>query len=78
VLNTLLDRAGDRQALAEVRSICAMHLDLLKTRLSAMSGGSPADRAQRAAGIRDITRFVAGEDNPETRSRFTVVPLPWP
>jgi hypothetical protein len=78
VLNTLLDRAGDKRALAEVRSICAMHLDLLKTRLSAMTGGSPADRAQRPAAIREITRFVAGDDDPETRSRFTVVPLPWP
>ena len=78
VLNTLLDRAGDKRALAEVRSICAMHLDLLKTRLSGMAGGSPADRAQRAAALRDIARFVAGDDDPETRSRFTVVPLPWP
>lgn len=78
VLNTLLDRAGDKEALAEVRSICAMHLDLLKSRLSAASGGSPADRAHRAAAIRDINRFFAGEDNPETRSRFAVIPLPWP
>ena len=78
VLNTLLDRAGDKEALAEVRSICAMHLDLLKNRLSAGSGGSPADRAHRAAAIRDIDRFFAGEDDPGTRSRFTVIPLPWP
>jgi hypothetical protein len=78
VLNTLLDRAGDRRALAEVRSVAAMHLDLLKSRLSAMSGGSPADRAHRAAAVRDINRFFAGEDDPEARSRFTVIPLPWP
>ena len=78
VVNTLLDRAGDKEALAEVRSICAMHLDLLKSRLSAASGGSPADRAHRAAAIRDINRFFAGEDDPEARSRFTVIPLPWP
>jgi hypothetical protein len=78
VLNALLDRAGDRQALAEVRSICAMHLELLKNRLAAASGGSPADRAHRAAAIRDINRFFAGEDDPEARSRFAVIPLPWP
>ena len=78
VLNALLDRAGDKQALAEVRSISAMHLDLLKNRLSAVAGGSPADRAHRAAAIRDINRFFAGEDDPEARSRFTVIPLPWP
>ncbi len=78
VLNTLLDRAGDKEALAEVRSICAMHLDLLKNRLSGASGGSPADRAHRASAIRDINRFFAGEDNPEARSRFAVIPLPWP
>src|SRR5688572_14682660 len=78
VLNTLLDRAGDKEALAEVRSISAMHLDLLKNRLSAASGGSPADRAHRAAAIRDINRFFAGEDDPEARSRFRVIPLPWP
>lgn len=78
VLNTLLDRAGDKQALAEVRSICAMHLDALKSRLSAGSAGSPADRAHRAAAIRDINRFFAGEDDPEARSRFAVIPLPWP
>ena len=78
VLNTLLDRAGDRQAMAEVRSISAMHLDLLRTRLSGMTGGSSGDRAHRAAAIRDIARFFAGEDDPEARSRFRVIPLPWP
>ena len=78
VLNTLLDRAGDKEAMAEVRAICAMHLDLLKNRLSAAGGGSPAERAHRAAAIREINRFFAGEDDPESRSRFAVIPLPWP
>ena len=78
VLNTLLDRAGDRQAMAEVRALSALHLDLLRTRLSGMTGGSVADRAQRTAAIRQITRFFEGEDDRETRSRFAVVPLPWP
>jgi len=78
VLNTLLDRAGDQRALAEVRAMSALHLDLLRGRLSAMTGGSVADRAQRAAAVRQITRFFEGEDDPDTRSRFTVIPLPWP
>jgi hypothetical protein len=78
VLNTLLDRAGDQRAMAEVRAICAMHLDMLRGRLVAASVGSPADRAHRAAAIRQITRFFEGEDDPESRSRFAVIPLPWP
>ncbi|HEU5183791.1 MAG TPA: zinc-dependent metalloprotease [Gemmatimonadaceae bacterium] len=78
VLNTLLDRAGDEDALAEVRALSAMHLDLLRTRLARMTGGSAADRAQRTAAVRDITRFFEGQDDPESRSRFTVIPLPWP
>ena len=78
VLNTLLDRAGDQRALAEVRAMSAMHLDLLKNRLSAMTGGSVADRAQRAEAVRQITRFFEGEDDPDARSRFPVIPLPWP
>lgn len=78
VLNTLLDRAGDQRALAEVRAISAMHLATLRTRLAAMAGGSPADRAMRIAAVRDIDRFFAGRDDPAMRSRFPVVPLPWP
>jgi hypothetical protein len=78
VLNTLLDRAGDQRALAEVRAMCALHLDMLRTRLVAATGGSPGERAQRAAAIRQIARFFEGEDDAESRSRFAVIPLPWP
>ncbi|MGQ0713673.1 MAG: zinc-dependent metalloprotease [Gemmatimonadaceae bacterium] len=78
LLNTLLDRAGDQRALAEVRATCALHLDLLRSRLSAATGGSPAERAHRASVIRQITRFFEGDDDREERSRFTVIPLPWP
>jgi hypothetical protein len=56
----------------------AMHLDMLRARLAAATGGSPAERAQRAAAIRQIARFFEGEDDPESRSRFVVIPLPWP
>jgi hypothetical protein len=78
VANTLLDRAGDATALGEVRAILEMHLAALKTRLGAMTNGSAADRALRARTIRDITRYFEGADDPKTRSRFAVIPLPWP
>jgi hypothetical protein len=55
-----------------------MHLDQLRTRLRAATGGSAADRAHRAAAVRAIERFFAGEDDPEQRSRFAVITLPWP
>lgn len=78
VLNTLLDRAGDNAALSEVRAIMELHLSALKTRLTAATGGSAADRALRAKAVRDITRYFDGQDDPKTRSRFAVIPLPWP
>ena len=39
VVNTLLDRAGDAQALPEVRSVIELNLQALKTRVQAMQGG---------------------------------------
>lgn len=78
VLNTLLDRAGDRQALPDVRQVSELHLEQLDARIAAMSGGSPADRALRAAARREIARYFAGDDDPAQRTRFPVLPLPWP
>lgn len=78
VVNTLLDRAGDSAALGEVRAVMELNLAALKTRLSAASGGDAADRALRAKTIRDITRYFDGNDDPKTRSRYAVIPLPWP
>jgi hypothetical protein len=78
VLNTLLDRAGDQRALGEVRALSAMHLGALRARLAATPGGLPADRALRAAAVKDIDRFFEGHDEPTKRSRFAVIPLPWP
>lgn len=79
VLNTMLDLAGNTQALPEVRAVVEMHLDQLKSRLSsAAAGGSPADRATSAKAVRDIARYFDGQDDPKTRSRFAVIPLPWP
>jgi hypothetical protein len=43
VLNTLLDRAGDPRALAEVRQAAEWHLQKLDERIANLSGGSPAD-----------------------------------
>ncbi len=78
VLNTLLDRAGDRLALAEVRQAAEWHLQQLDSRLAAMTGGTPADRALRASARREIEAYFDGDDDPAKRSRFAVIPLPWP
>ena len=78
VLNTMLDLAGDQRALAEVRSLTELHLQALDTRLAAASGGSAGDQALRASARRDIARYFDGADDPAKRSRFTVIPLPWP
>lgn len=78
VLNTLLDRAGDKDALDEVRSMVEHHLGALDARLAGMNGGSAADQALRASARRDIARYLAGDDDPASRSRFDVIPLPWP
>ncbi len=78
VLNTFLDRAGDTRALADVRQVTAMHLTMLSERLSTMTDGPPADRALRAAARREIDAFLDGADDPSRRSRFPVIPLPWP
>lgn len=78
VLNTLLDRAGDASALPDVRQVAALHLERLERRLAQATGGSPADQALRSSARREIARFLAGEDEPSSRSRFRVLPLPWP
>lgn len=78
VLNTMLDRAGDAQALPDVRAAMEAGLTSLKRQLASASGGSAADRAQREAAVRDIDRYFEGNDDPAKRSRFAVIPLPWP
>ncbi len=79
VLNTMLDRAGDQRASADVRQVVALHLRQLSVRLAAMPEGGPlADQALRESALREIGTFFDGEDDPSTRSRFTVIPLPWP
>ncbi len=79
VLNTLLDRAGDKQALAEVLLAAEWALTELDRSLAKERTVSTlADDAQRAAARREIARYFAGEDDPVTRSRFRVIPLPWP
>jgi hypothetical protein len=78
VLNTLLDRAGDERALADVRQAADWHLQKLDERIAKLTGGSPADQALRASARREIARYFEGVDDPAKRSRFTVIPLPWP
>jgi hypothetical protein len=79
VLNTMLDRAGDARAAADVRQVIALRLTQLHERLSgAAPTGHPANDALRAAAIRDIEAFVDGEDDPAKRTRYPVIALPWP
>ena len=78
VLNTLLDRAGDQRALAEVRQGAEWQLQRLDDLLKARTGGTAADLALRATARREIRRYFDGDDDPTKRSRFAVIPLPWP
>lgn len=78
VLNTMLDRAGDARASADVRQVTAMFLQQLSDALEEGRDGPPAHRALDAAAVREIEAFFDGEDDPTKRSRFTVIPLPWP
>jgi hypothetical protein len=78
VLNTLLDRAGDQRALAEVRQAAEWQLQKLDERMAGMSVGSAADQALRGSARREIGRYFEGNDDPTKRSRFVVIPLPWP
>jgi len=77
-LNALLDLAGDARATPEVRAVTEHHLDELRAELGASRGGSVEDRAHRSMALRDLDRYFAGDDDPSTRSRYPVIPLPWP
>lgn len=78
VLNTFLDRAGDARAAPDVRQVTAMFLAQLAERIAQLPTGSPAHQALRQSALREIEAFFDGEDDPAKRSRFTVIPLPWP
>jgi hypothetical protein len=78
VLNTLLDLGGDARATAEVRAVVDGHLRRLQGRIIGQSGGTAETQAHRAVALRDLERYFAGDDDPSKRSRFPVVPLPWP
>ncbi len=58
--------------------VAELHLQQLSDRIGTMQGGSPADRALRASARREIARYFDGDDDPTSRSRFRVIPLPWP
>jgi hypothetical protein len=79
VLNTMLDRAGDARAPADVRQVVALHLEALQARLEgAAPSGNPAHDALRASALREIEAFFDGEDDPSKRTRYPVIALPWP
>jgi outer membrane protein TolC len=78
VLNTLLDRAGDKAALPDVRAVTELQLKRLDAKLAATTGGLVPDRALREQARREIAAYFDGDDDPATRSRFPVIPFPWP
>lgn len=79
VLNTMLDRAGDARADADVRQVVAYHLDALRQRLQGMAPTpAVANQALREAALREIALFVDGRDDPAKRTRYPVIALPWP
>lgn len=78
VLNTLLDRAGDTAATPEVRAAAAYRLEALREELAETNGATPEARAHLQSARLDLARYFVGEDDPESRSRWPVVPLPWP
>ncbi len=79
VLNTMLDRAGDARADADVRQVVAYHLDALRQRLQAQAPTpSVANQALREAALREIAQFFDGRDDPSKRTRYPVIALPWP
>jgi hypothetical protein len=78
VLNTMLDRAGDKQAMPDVRAVTESHLRRLAEQLQGMSGGLYPDQALRMQAMREILQYFQGDDDPASRTRFPVLPLPWP
>lgn len=79
VLNTMLDRAGDARADADVRQVVAYHLDALRQRLQGMAATpAVANQALREAALREIALFFDGRDDPTKRTRYPVIALPWP
>lgn len=78
ILNTYLDLAGDARVVPEVRALLDHELTRLRARVDGASAGGAEWEAHRAAVVRHIDRYMAGEDDPSARSRYPVVPLPWP
>ena len=78
ILNTLLDLGGDARAPAEVRAGVDHSLASLDLRLQRATGGGAAWDGHRSVMRRDLAHYFAGEDDPASRPRFPVVPLPWP
>lgn len=79
VLNTMLDRAGDARADADVRQVVAYHLDALRQRLQAQAPTPAiANQALKESALREIAQFFDGRDDPTKRTRYPVIALPWP
>ncbi|TVP76803.1 MAG: DUF5117 domain-containing protein [Gemmatimonadales bacterium] len=78
VLDQVMDLASDGRATPEVRAAAAHHVTAMGDLLDGREGTTPEDRAHVATARRDIDRFLEGRDDPGSRPRYPVVPLPWP
>jgi hypothetical protein len=78
VVDGLMDLAGRPEATPAVRAAAGQQLERLRSRAAADETASVEDRAHRALVVRDIERYLAGDDEPAARPRPQPVPLPWP
>ena len=77
-LDIILDLAGDKRAMPDVRAAALMHLKALDTQLASLSSTDAAVQAHVASARHDIATFMGGNDDPSARPRFPVIVLPWP
>jgi len=77
-VDAILDLAGDKRAMPDVRAAALMHLKALDTQLAGMSSTDTAVQAHVASARHDIATFMNGNDDPSARPRFPVIILPWP
>ena len=77
-VDAVLDLAGDKRAMPDVRAAALMHLKALDAQLASLTSTDAAMQAHVASARHDIARFMDGNDDPAARPRFPVIVLPWP
>ena len=77
-LDAMLDLAGDKGVMPDVRAAAHYHLKQLDARLASAPGTDAPARAHVASARHDIASLMAGTDVPASRPRYPVIVLPWP